>query len=544
MKKKWITALLLGMTLAMAGCSDLGIAPTDTSPTEKTASAGALSEEVTPASSEKPEATANLDLAEDPVQTETPATTEAPVQMPEGIPEGFLDQELEERARAEAQGMQYSYVSEIVLEGTAGDFSNASIFLDCNTSISCNKIVSYYSEDGNAKMTKYFQDEKEVYSETYTRFGVLSARNGGSESWSLTSSVSYVETDAQGRKTAELGAGQKYFYAYDEAGRLAVSQIYAGDQLMEDATYAYDEIGNLTSIARTETDDDVIRETTYSYEWDENGRIASVLITFFAGGMMSNHRYFYEFHYFDNGPVMMVMHDVKGDMVILEHPAYVFLPSAEIKTMLETGSGFNFPLLEGYLFNSDSRFNKLSSLLRPQFETDLKDCCFCPKEAGKLLTRISQNYNGDSFTTIISRLLEQDEFQMDASIKTDEGAYYGYEGDKLSWSYSYGGGGTGFYRLLKYNSAGQPVEITIGADDEWVYEISYDKAGRMSKVLYDYSFIYDESKEEGTVKFSHDADGKLSAVNAEFSGEGIKDGTKKSFRLTYALKPYENSDAE
>ncbi|MBR4731674.1 MAG: hypothetical protein IK081_02800, partial [Lachnospiraceae bacterium] len=113
MKKKWIAALLLGLALAVAGCSDLGISPTDTELAETTASAdGALSEEATPAPTEAPEATvtpAPTDKpipteeptqTEEPMQTETPAPTEAPVQMPEGIPEGFSDQELEVRARA------------------------------------------------------------------------------------------------------------------------------------------------------------------------------------------------------------------------------------------------------------------------------------------------------------------------------------------------------------------------------------------------------------------------------------------------------------
>ena len=551
MRKKWIAALLLGLTLAVAGCSDLGIAPTDTASTEATASADAISKEATPAATKAFEDTASPAPTdeqiptEEPIQTETPVPTETPIQMPEGIPEGFLDQELAERAMEEAQKVRYAYASESMIEGTMGDYNLACGFIDYDYSISCNKIVSYYDEDGIVRMTKYFQDEEELYTATYTPFGTLFTGGGEGTSWSGYSPIPYVETDAHGRKTAELNGEHKYFYAYDEAGRMAASRIYKGDQLIEDDVYAYDAKGNLTSAERMEANDDVTRETAYAYEWDEDGRIFSVTISFGAGGMISNHKYLYQFHYFDNGPVLMITYDQRGDTLTLEHSAYVFLPSTEIRTQLETGSGFSFPPLEEFLFQFESEFDKMLSLLGPQFETVLQDCCFYPEGKGRVLARISQNYTGDNFTTIISRLFSQNEFQMDASVKTDEGSYYGYDGEKLTSSYSYaGGGGNGFYKSLKYDSQGRPVEITIGANYECHYETSYDKAGHVSKVLYDYSHYFDESKEKGTVKFSHDADGKLSAVNAEFSGEGTKDGSKKSFRLTYELKPYENSDAE
>lgn len=564
MKKKWIAALLFAMSLAWAGCSDLGIASTTTEPTETsaltetTASAdGSLSEEATPAATKEPAATATPAATEkpmateepvpteEPMQTDTPAPTEAPVQMPEGIPEGFSDQELEERARAEAQEMRYAYVAESVIEGTLGDFRDAYGLFDYDPSFSCNKIVLYYDADGCLGMKKYFQDEKEVGSVIYTHFGTLSANAGESASWSGNSPVSYVETDAKGRKTAELSGGYKYFYAYDGAERLVASRTYEGDQMMEDAVYAYDAKGNLTSRERTEANDDVTRETAYAYDWDEKGRIAGVTVSFGAGGMMSNHKYFYGFHYFENGPVLMVTYDQKGDMVLLEHPAYVFLPSTEIKTALETGSGFSYPALEEFLQPFINNVKGMSSPLNPRFESAFSNYYVYPEEAGRLLAKISQNYNGDSFTTIINRLIVQDEFQVDASVKTSEGAFYVYNGERLTSWHSYdGNNGSASYRSLKYDSAGRPVEIEIGAENELCFKISYDKAGCVSKILYDYSFYVYECEVQGTITYSHGADGKLNAISADFTGKRMKDGSKKSFHLTYALKPYEKSDAE
>ena len=546
MRRKWIAALLLGLMLAVAGCSDLGIAPTDAASTETTSSAdGALSEEEKPAETKVPEATATPVptekpiptekpvQTEEPMQTDTPAPTEAPVQMPEGIPEGFSDQELEERARAEAQEMQYAYVGESVIEGPMGDFRDTYGIFEYDLSIACNKIIFYYDADGRLGMKKYFQDEKEVCSDVYTHFGTLSANAGESASWSG-NSFSYVGTDAQGRKTAELSGGYKYFYAYDGAGRLAASRTYEGDQMMEDAVYAYDAKGNLTSRERTEANDDVVRETAYAYDWDENGRIAGVTVSFGAGGMMSNHKYIYEFHYFDNGPVLMVTYDQKGDMILLEHPAYVFLPSAEIKTALETGSGFSYPALEEFLQPFTNNVKGMPSPLYPRFEENLSDYYVYPDEAGKLIAKISQNYNGDSFTTIINRLLVQDEFQMDASVKTSEGAFYAYNGEKLTSWHSYNGNsGSTSYRSLKYDSAGRPVEIELGADNEIHFKISYDKAGCVSKILYDDSFYLNEREAKGTITYSHDADGKLSAINADFSGERMEN---QKFHVSYSLK--------
>ncbi|MBR4731820.1 MAG: hypothetical protein IK081_03535, partial [Lachnospiraceae bacterium] len=470
---------------------------------------------------------------EEPMQTETPAPTEAPVQMPEGIPEGFSDQELEVRARAEAQEMQYAYVAESVIGGSLGDFHEMYGLFDYDPAISCNKIVLYYEADGSLGMKKYFQEEKEVRYVIYTPFGVLSANAGESASWSG-SSLSYVETDAQGRKTAELSGGYKYFYAYDGAGRLAASRTYEGDQMMEDAVYVYDAKGNLTSRERTEVNDDVVRETAYAYELDENGRIAGVTVSFGAGGMMSNHKYKYEFHYFDNGPVLMVTYDQKGDMILLEHPAYVFLPGAEIKTALETGSGFSYPALEEFLQPFTNNVKGMSSPLYPRFETNLSEYYLYPEEAGKLLAKISQNNNGDSFTTIINRLLVQDEFQMDASVKTSEGAFYAYDGDRLtSWHRYDGKNGSASYRSLKYDSAGRPVEMEFGAENECHFKISYDKAGCVSKILYDYSYYVYECEVKGTITYSHDAGGKLSAINADFSGERMEN---QKVHMSYSLK--------
>lgn len=546
MKKKWFTALLLGLALAVAGCSDLGIAPTGTELAETTASAdGALSEEATPAPTEVPKATATPAPSdepaatekpvqtEEPMQTETSAPTETPVQMPEGIPEGFSDQELEARARAEAQEMQYAYVAESVIEGPMGDFHDTYGIFDYNPAIPCNKIVLYYEADGCLGMKEYFRDEKEVCSDVYTHFGTLSANAGESASWSG-SSLSYVETDAQGRKIAELSGGYKYFYAYDGAGRLAASRTYEGDQMMEDAVYAYDAKGNLTSRERTEANDDVVRETAYAYELDENGRIAGVTVSFGAGGMMSNHKYIYEFHYFNNGPVLMVTYDQKGDMILLEHPAYVFIPSAEIKTALETGSDFSYPALEEFLQPFIYNVKGMPSPLYPRFEAKLSDHYVYPDEAGRLLAKISQNYSGDSFTTIINRLLVQDEFQMDASVKTSEGAFYSYNGDKLTSWHSYGGkSGSTSYRSLKYDFEGRPVEMEFGAENEFHFKISYDKAGCMSKILYDYSYYVYECEVKGTLTYSHDADGNLSAINADFSGERMEN---QKVHMSYSLK--------
>ena len=164
-----------------------------------------------------------------------------------------------------------------------------------------------------------------------------------------------------------------------------------------------------------------------------------------------------------------------------------------------------------------------------RFETDLRDFWFHPEKEVRFLARIHQNHSGDSFVTIINRLLVQDEFELDRSVRTDQGAYCLYDGERLTASYSFHGeDGSRVAETLDYDSAGRPAGITIIAGDECHYEITYDKAGHVSKVAWRNESNDDEKKVTGTVTYSYDPTGKVSAVSAEFSRGRV-------FHLTYFL---------
>ena len=75
--------------------------------------------------------------------------------------------------------------------------------------------------------------------------------------------------------------------------------------------------------------------------------------------------------------------------------------------------------------------------------------------------------------------------------------------------------------------------MEFGAENEFHFKISYDKAGCMSKILYDYSYYVYECEVKGTLTYSHDADGNLSAINADFSGERMEN---QKVHMSYSLK--------
>lgn len=486
----------------------------------------------------------------------TPLVTQEPEDMPEifktmpPIPQGFSDAELMEKAKGEISKVQCASYVEEWIDGSGeelGPLHNSYFgygYFGCrDENLKYDKVITAYDAEGNKRRMTFYLDDKEVFSAAYSPFGTLTSAGGAKEQeWQIWSPLSYVEKDAQGRKAAEVRFGDKFFYAYDDEGRLTSRLSFRGDSFHGETIYGYDANGNLTSVNSYDEAGNLTAvggNEEYAYTWDEKGRIASVTY----GRLTRYPRY--EFKYFENGPVLVTQKYWNGEEYVLDYSAYLFLPSTEVRNILESGKGFVFPDGVGGEIKdepiNDSTKN-WPGLMDAQFEAKALEYCLYPAEEGRFLARISRNYDGESFEDLIDRLLELKEFPMDERIWTNEGATCEYAEDRLTYYYSYGGGGGYGIEYLEYDNDGRLTKRTVNGGGSSCYEIAYNNVGHISEVAY----VNEPSGMDGddvraviTVTYTYDKDGKLSAMKGDFSFEYTEEGyTQKTYHLTYNVKQY------
>ena len=573
MKKTLLTVIVITLLVTLCACTNMA-------PLYNAASqAGATSEPIT---TKEPEPTKTPDVQPTPVVTAEPEETPAPKMTIPPIPEGFSDAELMEKAKDEISKVQYASYVEEWIDGSGEDYERLyNAFLGYrDDDLLYNKVITAYDSEGNARQVKCYLDDKEVLSVDYSHFGTLTYEGGSEEpSWGLWSPLSYVEKDAQGRKVVALTdhdenegyfyayAGGtyyvysvKFFYAYDDEGRLISKQEFKGDSFQNEIVYAYDEEGRLAS--EQVLNSEKLSQTVYGYDeggnlitvdgrekyrytWDEKGRIASVTC------VENAHEPRYELKYFENGPVLMskkVQKVQNDDEYVLEDPAYIFLPSTEVRNILETGKGFAFDLWDMFeLATPDTITKDWPDLMDIDFEAKALEYCRYPAEEGLFLSRIAYTYAGygeEPFDDIIKRLLAQKELPLDETVYTSEGAYNEYENDRLTYCYYYGGGGgSPWSESIKYDDAGRPTKRTVSTDGGYCYEMEYNDAGHISKVTYELEpsgLSGDEDHREATVTYTYDESGELTGMTGEFSYEYTDENySQKRYRQKYYLKRYE-----
>ena len=570
MKKTLLTVIVITLLVAFCACTNM--APLY----EAASQAGATSEPVT---TKEPEPTKTPDVQPTPVATAEPEATPAPKMTIPPLPEGFSDAELIEKAKDEISKVQYASYVEEWIDGSGEDYYRLynAFWGYRDDDLLYNKVVTAYDAEGNERHVTCYLDDKEVLSVDYSHFGTISYVEGSEgPSWGLWSPLSYEEKDAQGRKTVALADYDrdneflsvniggiyyadfiKIFYAYDEEGRLASKRVFNGDSFVREFVYAYDEEGRLAS--EQEFDGEKLYQTVYGYDeggnlitvngrekyqytWDEKGRISSVTD---VGGTDEP---LYEFKYFENGPVLMTKKIRKRDEYALNYPAYLFLPSAEVRNILETGKGFNFYGISDlfYMLTPETMTKRWPHLMDMDYEVKAQEYCRYPAEDGWFFSRIARTtdgYDKESFDDIIKRLLAQREFPLDETVCTSEGAYNTYENDRLTYCYYYGGGGgSPWSESIKFDDAGRPTKRNVSTDGGYCYEMEYNDAGHISKITYvlePSGLSGDEDHHEATVTYTYDENGELTGMTGEFSYEYTDENyTQKKYHQTYYLKRY------
>ena len=569
MKKTLLTVIVITLLVAFCACTNMA-------PLYNTASqAGATSE---PATTKEPEPTKTPDVQPTPVATAEPEETPAPKMTIPPLPEGFSDAELMEKAKDEISKVQYASYVEEWIDGSGEDYYRLyNAFLGYrDDDLLYNKVITAYDAEGNERHVTCYLDDKEVLSVDYSHFGTLTTEGGSEEpSWGLWSPLSYVEKDSQGRKVAALTDydedegyfrahdwmrtpyAVKFFYAYDEEGRLASKQMFKGDSFEKEIDYAYDEEGRLAS--KQEFDGEKLYQTVYGYDeggnlitvngqdeyrytWDEKGRIASVTCVDYSDEPL------YELKYFENGPVLMTKKIREDNEYVFDYPAYLFLPSAEVRNILETGKGFTFYGKSNlfYMIVPETLAKNWPDLMDIDFEAKALEYCSYPAEEGLFLARIVHTYDGydeEPFDDIIERLLAQKELPMNKTVHTIEGANNTYENDRLTGCYYYGGGGgSPRSEYIEYDDAGRPTKRNVSTDGGYCYEMEYNDAGHISKVTYvlePSGLSGDEDHREATVTYTYDENGELTGMTGEFSYEYTDENyTQKKYHQTYYLKRY------
>ena len=539
----------------------------------------------------------------------------------EPIPAGYSDEELRQRAIAEAKEVVYAYRSENVLTGDVGENPSYDGF---EWDIPADKAIRYYDADGNERLVRYFLKDKEVYVRSRGHFGELkTAGEGASEPEWNDIFLDYSETDAQGRKTVELSEWRKVFYSYDENGLLLSKLEYHGDFLYEEFLYVYDaegnpateecfsyfkedhtlythekktykegkivlkevyggedvswtlqgysayissdeiymrdsalssdstvhnyrisyeynEDGSLMAETHTAENGEKLATVNYNYTKDAKGRIIGVGIVYDDRENEPDNTTFFEIKYYDNGPVMLVSRMLRGDEYALACPSEVFLPNAKMKETLETGNGFSINTLrqqlDDDLWNIDGDSYNIPSLLDAQFDAKLKEE-FRPYDGGaKVLALIRYDYE-KNYRVLMSDLLNRKEYPLDKGVHTAEGGHALYDGDYLSYSSFYaGGGGSNWVSVYQYDSSKRLVKANVGADEDICYKFTYQN-GRVVKVVLDAEYYMDPGNTDGTITYSYDASGKLTGIKGEFlhsrkDYDAVKINVKQTFRLT------------
>ncbi|MBO4750920.1 MAG: hypothetical protein J5546_11455 [Lachnospiraceae bacterium] len=602
MKKLLYAMTMIGLLITLCACTNMATLPYGPSSGESAPTETSAPDLNTPA----PTPTAEATIA----PTDEP--TVAPGERADAVPEGFSDEELREKAIREALEVSYAYYSENYVEGDLDpDITNHVEFegFDCVADES-DRIEILYDAEGNARRITYYKGDKEVDNVIRSCFGELSMRSGEKDQslweWKLDNRrwyiaddmlCSYVEADAEGRKTVELKEGQKHFYSYDEAGHLACEREYLGDELQKECVYSYDEngrvilekvydreglvvdyervyedyssyesalvrrsdvtsyqkayeygaTGNLASMTVTTDGREELCTITYSCARDEKGRITGVKLTYYESGKEDDYHLLREFHYFENGPVLTLIKGLEGESVFLDGDATVFLPGTEIKAMLETGEGFSYPTLKKALGRYKSEQERwMPSILSMQYGTQLTDKYCYPEEDGRMLSIISENYLGQisasgdgAYEKLLDEVISQKNYQNSGR----EVNYSLYDKDRRTSHMIYGGGGgSPYYESITYNSAGQPTKIQYGAGDDSNILISYDNKGAVTKVTYDMQDEYDMSKYKGVVNSRYQGDGKLSDMRAEFTYQYDDGVRKRTIRQIFKLEPYSETE--
>lgn len=305
-------------------------------------------------------------------------------------------------------------------------------------------------------------------------------------------------------------------------------------------SYEYDDAGSLIKETHTAESGEELATVNYNYTKDAKDRIIGVGTVYDDRENEPDNTIFYEIKYYDNGPVMLIPRVLRGDEYALAGHSEVFLPNAEMKEMLETGNGFSLDALRQKLYDdrwtADAERFYIPSLLDAQFDAKLKEGFRPVTGVTKYLADIGHDYE-KNYRVLMSDLLNRKEYPLDKGVHTAEGGHALYDGDLLTYSSFYsGGGGSNWTSVYQYDSSKRLVKANVGADEDICYKFTYQN-GRVVKVVYDAEYFMNPGKANGIVNYSYDASGRLTGINGEFvyaltDYDAVKINVKQTFRLT------------
>ena len=409
------------------------------------------------------------------------------------------------------------------------------------------KLFYEYDDAGHLRRQREYTGDKlsgeTIY--TYDENGELTVKEERSYQtfeWenTLTSSVTYT---LKGGKTVL----RDNVYTEDEEWYISLETVDADMDTSTDSKdvpvgksakteYTYNTAGDLV-LERTlnEKGEEVIKKE-YAYTSDEAGRITGVTINTEVLAQYKE-KLHYEFKYYNNGPILMVhkCFTADGQTAVYCGNAEIFLPDAELNSMLQAGSGFSFDEFQRKLGTSILFPEGIPSLSDVNTATELVKAFSAEEGKGRFLYDLYLWNSKEENDSLLPKLLERETLPMNKVADVPRGCYVLYDGNRMTEYYSTDGG-SAYRRVMKYDAAGRLKNIDVTGYENDHYEFSYNGAGRLVKSVYKSTSSFGNSG--GTITYSYDGSGKLTAINGDYDYDVEGYEEHKKYQLYFRLKAY------